>query len=124
MLTCVPLTCVIVPNTSSISACCEVPLCGCGSRDKFTEVPFAKVTDRSVCNRSGMLRSRFRPVVELAVTVRGKTPLDIVTLALFKAGTKVQVAPAVQLRPGSVMAAVVLFTNVIWGLAYVMVRLV
>jgi len=34
-----------------------------------------------------MLRSRFRPLVELAVSVSGKTPFEIVRVALFRAGS-------------------------------------
>jgi hypothetical protein len=71
-----------------------------------------------------MLRSMLSPVDELAVTVRGNTPLDKVTLALFKFGTNVQVAPAAQLCPANISVAPVLLRRVTWGLAKVMSRLV
>jgi hypothetical protein len=63
-------------------------------------------------------------VVLLAVTVIGKTPELIVTVALFSFGEKVHTCPTAHVPTGVTNGAVELFINVIWGLAYVMVRLV
>lgn len=90
----------------------------------MTDVPFANVADRSLCSRSGMLRSRAKPVLLLAVTATGNTPLEIVTDASFTFGTKVQTAPIAQVSVGVTMDAPELLTMVTWGFAKVMVMLV
>jgi hypothetical protein len=64
-----------------------------------------------------MERSRFKPVVLLAVTVMGNTPEPMVTDALLTRGVNVHTWPTAHVPAGVTKGAVELFISVICGLA-------
>lgn len=64
-----------------------------------------------------MERSRFNPVLLLAVTVMGNTPELIVTEALLTLGENVQTWPTAHVPAGVTKGAFELFISVICGLA-------
>src|SRR5450756_2059892 len=71
-----------------------------------------------------MLRSSASPVLLSAVTVMGKTPLEIVNDPEFNFGVNVHTAPIAQVWVGVTMAVPELLTIVTCGLATVIVMLV